>query len=80
MKEREKEWARDSDRKRQSERKTVEGKREREGEIREREIEKGGTRLGLFSFLRIWAFLKLFMAKFGLFNIFGPGNPATSVL
>jgi len=31
---------------------------------------------GLFSFLRIWPFLKLLMAKFGLFNFFGPGNPA----
>jgi len=30
---------------------------------------------GLFSFFRIWPFLKLLMAKFGLFNFFGPGNP-----
>ena len=32
---------------------------------------------GLFSFFRIWPFLKLLMAKFGLLYIFGPGNPDT---
>jgi hypothetical protein len=30
-----------------------------------------------FHFFRIWPFLKLLMAKFGLFNFFGPGNPAS---
>jgi len=30
---------------------------------------------GLFSFFRIWPFLKLLMAKCGLLNFFGPGNP-----
>jgi len=30
---------------------------------------------GLFSFFRIWPFMKLIMAKFGLFNFFEPGNP-----
>ncbi len=30
---------------------------------------------GLFSFFKIWPFLKLLMAKFGLLNFFGPGNP-----
>ena len=35
---------------------------------------------GLFSFLRIWPFLKLLMAKFGLFYFFGPGNPDVELL
>ena len=30
---------------------------------------------GLFHHLRIWPFLKLLMAKFGLFYFLGPGNP-----
>ncbi len=30
---------------------------------------------GLFSFFRIWPFLKLLMAKFGLFNFLRPDNP-----
>ncbi len=34
---------------------------------------------GLFSSLRIWPFLKLLMAKFGLFNFFGPSNPAVTL-
>jgi len=29
----------------------------------------------LYSFLRSWPFLKLLMAKFGLFNFSRPGNP-----
>jgi hypothetical protein len=29
----------------------------------------------LFRHLGIWPFLKLLMAKFGLFNFLGPGNP-----
>ena len=34
--------------------------------------------LGLFSFLRIWPFLKLLKAKFGLFYFLGPGIPETA--
>ena len=37
-------------------------------------------KFGLFSFLRIWPFLKLLMANFGLFSFFGPGNPGREEL
>jgi len=34
---------------------------------------------GLFFIFQDFAFLKLLMAKFGLFNFFGPGNPVPRV-
>jgi hypothetical protein len=40
---------------------------------------KFSSKFGLFHHLRIWPFLKLIMAKFGLFYFLGPGNPGISV-